>query len=384
MSPTPAPQAPPTGSLTLPTPARVTLLQTVQGYPSVSLLMNTTPAPRMLADDAARLAGMAREATRRLEQESLPGVAASVLEPLGDLVAQAARRPTSAAVAVYSGAAAQALLHLSVTVSDRVVVDPTFATRDLVRALHRTPRHVALALSLHEARLFEGTGPSLQPARSRSFPRVGPRRAQLGSRAAAPGNRDRDSRERRPIDLAQRQAYYRDVDRALGAYLRVNPAPLVLIGTDRVLAEFSRVSENLARLAGCVRGSLVTAPRQALVQRIDEVMRVYLRSRQKEALEVLDRRVGAGRVASGIQACWLAARAERPEMLAVEEGYFCPARLDSGGDLVSQAADVEHPEVIDDLVDELIELVIRRGGWVALVEDGALAGHDRVALSLRR
>ena len=109
----------------------------------------------------------------------------------------------------------------------------------------------------------------------------------------------------------------------------------------------------------------------------------YLRSRERESLVLLERRAGAGRVVSGIQAAWLAARAERPEMLAVEEGYFFPARLDPDGDLLTEATDLEHPEVIDDVVDELIEAVLRRGGWVALLSDGALAGHGRVALTLR-
>jgi hypothetical protein len=70
-------------------------------------------------------------------------------------------------------------------------------------------------------------------------------------------------------------------------------------------------------------------------------------------------------------------------MLAVEEGLFFPARLSDDGDLLLPATDVEHPEVLDDAVDELIELVLDRGGWVALVDDGALAAHGGVALTLR-
>jgi hypothetical protein len=70
-------------------------------------------------------------------------------------------------------------------------------------------------------------------------------------------------------------------------------------------------------------------------------------------------------------------------MLAVEEGLFYPARLSDDGDLLLPATDVEHPDVIDDAVDELIELVLERGGWVALVEDGALVEHGGVALTLR-
>lgn len=58
-------------------------------------------------------------------------------------------------------------------------------------------------------------------------------------------------------------------------------------------------------------------------------------------------------------------------------------RLSADGDQVTAAADVEAPDVIDDLVDELIELVLDRGGWVALARDGSLADHDRVALTVR-
>lgn len=363
--------------MTTPTPGLVTLLQTIGGYPSVSLLMSTTPARQMLPEDATRLEGLEREAKRRLERESLPGVRQTVLAPLADLVDSASRGPTGSAVVVYASAAFGGVVHLSQPVIDRVVVDPTFATRDLVLAMHRTPRHVVLALSAHEARLFEGMGDQLRPAQVRSFPRL----SAAGRAQATKGGDRRSAQQSRPED---RRAFYRDVDRALGAYLRVEPAPLVLVGTERVLGEFRQVSANLSRLAGCVSGSLVSAPTADLVPRVRVVLRDYLRSRQQEALDLIEQRAGANRVVSGIQAAWLAARTERPEMLAVEEGYFYPARLDAGGDLLSPATDVDHPDVIDDAVDALIEAVLRRGGWVALTEDGALADHSRAALTLRR
>ncbi len=69
-------------------------------------------------------------------------------------------------------------------------------------------------------------------------------------------------------------------------------------------------------------------------------------------------------------------------MLAVEEGFTYPARLSPDGDFLTPADDVSHPDVVDDVVDELIETVLLRGGWVAFVPDGALAEHGRVALAL--
>lgn len=41
------------------------------------------------------------------------------------------------------------------------------------------------------------------------------------------------------------------------------------------------------------------------------------------------------------------------------------------------------PGVLDDAVDELIEAVPGRGGWVALLADGTLPATSRVALTLR-
>lgn len=43
---------------------------------------------------------------------------------------------------------------------------------------------------------------------------------------------------------------------------------------------------------------------------------------------------------------------------------------------------LERPEVIDDAVDELIEVVLRRGGWIALVDDGSLGESEGVALAV--
>jgi hypothetical protein len=354
----------------LPTPGLVTLLQSITSYPAVSLLMTTTPAPRMLPEDADQLLGMVRQAESRLAEEGLPGVQGTLLD-LAAAAEDAVDGPTTEAIAVFVSSVTRAVVHLNLPVADRVVVDPTFATRDLVRALHRTPLHVVLALSRHEARLFTGMGDDLHPVPGRSFPRLAA--AAESARRGGPG-----------IRVEDRGTFYRDVDRALGAYLRVHPAPLVLVGAERELAEFRALSTNLGRLAGCVHGSLVTAPITDLVPRIRPVIESYLRSRQQEAVALLEARMGSRRVVSGIAATWLAAQAERPEMLAVEEGFFFPARVDTTGELLTAADDVEHPDVVDDAVDELIETVLHRGGWVAIVEDGMLADHDRVALTLRR
>lgn len=337
------------------TPSAVVLLQSVHSYPAVSVLLNTTPSERMQVPDAQRLRGLLAEAEGRLRAEQPSTAAAVVTTALRRAAEEAAGSATSEALAVFASESMLQALALPVRVVERVVVDPTFATRDLVRALHRTPRHVVLVLNSGQARLFDGAAGELRPARTAAFP------MSAGDDGTA--------------------AFLRRVDRGLGSYRALHPSPLVLIAPPEVVAAFRAVSRHCDRLAGTIPANVATAPLPELAARVRPVLEDYLLSRQEEALTLLERRIGEHRAVTGVPAAWLAARHERPEMLVVEEGLYFPARLSPDGDWLTPATDVEHPDVIDDVVDELIETVLDRGGWVALVRDGRLAAHDRVALT---
>ncbi|HEX8510602.1 MAG TPA: hypothetical protein VF635_14040 [Propionibacteriaceae bacterium] len=363
-------------SLSLPSAAEVMRLQAMQDYPAVSVLCATEPAPRMTATDAARLAALVGGATSRLKEDGAPD-GRLLRRTLEELVEDATRRPTRAAVALYVSAEHASSWALPVPVVDRVVVDPTFATRDLVRSLHRTPRHVVLVLTDREARLFDGVADTLLPPPGGPFPLIAAPARSSGRQPNRQATRERGTQ----VDQTGDQ-FLRAVDRALGTYLALHPAPLVLVGARRTLTQFIGLSRNVGRLAGSVYGSHARTPLPQLVALIRPILDTYLHGRQDEALALLDRRTDAGRVVTGMPAVWLAARFERPEMLAVEHSLFYPARLSADGHFLEPATDVEHPDVLDDAVDEVIELVLRRGGWVALVDHDALDAHQRVALSI--
>jgi hypothetical protein len=364
----------PAATASIPAAAQITALQEVQEYPAISVLLSTTPAARLSRADALRLDALTTQAVDRVRAELQPLAAAPAVRRLRALVEQARRGPATQALALYASASTDALVRLPIVVRDRAVVDPTFATRDLVRALHRTPRHLVLALNSGHARLFDGVGDTLLPAPSTAFPLTAAR-PETSSR----GRADRPTRT--PGDDID---FYRRVDAALGTYLRLHPAPMVLIGSERATAAFRRISTNCARLAGSVPGNLTHANHSHLTTRIRTVLDIYLHRRQEEAIALIDQRAIAGRVASGMPAAWLAARTARPEALAVDESLFYPARLSDDGDTITPAGDVDHPDVIDDAVDELIELVLIRGGWIAFTDPGTLDHHHGVALATRR
>ena len=340
------------------TPETVLALQGHRSYPCLSVLLTTRPGPVLDPEDVGRLSALFDEARARLavERSAAAEAVAGVLDQMSSLDG-----PVQQAVALFVSTATVARVDLPVAVVDRTVVDPKFATRDLVRALHRTPRHVVLMLTADEAQLFDGAGDVLVPVRS-TFPLTDPLH--------------------RPGEPA-RLTFLQTVDRALGAHLRVRPAPLVLVGHQPTLSSFRSTSRNILRLVGTIRRHQLDEPDAALRTQIRDALEQYLLSRRAEALELLSRRREQGRALSGMQEVWLGARWERPEMLLVEQGFFYPARVGEDGEPLYPAADPHAPDVIDDVVDELIELVLARGGWIALLEDATLPDGTGVALTLR-
>jgi Bacterial archaeo-eukaryotic release factor family 3 len=349
-----------------PTPLTAASVLGLQGYradPSVSLLLSTRPGPEPDPLDRARLDGLAREARRRLL--ALPDGATrrdirALLRGMDQLV-DSVHGPVEQTLALFVSAVRTVRMDLPVGVVERCVIDPTFATRDLVRALHRTPRHVVLLLAADQARLLDAPHGALTPV-MHGFPRTDP-----GHRRGTPA----------------RPRFLREVDQSLGAYLRLHPAPLIIVAAQPTLSAFQQLSRNTGRLAGTLTGHHLDTPFEELQTRIRPVIEDYLHSRKAEALTLLDRRDEQGRAVHGIERAWLASRWERPEMLAVEQGYFQPARLSADGDTLTPTDDIHAPDVLDDAVDELIEAVLARGGWVALLDDHTLPDTTRVALTLR-
>lgn len=320
------------------------------GYPSISVLLPTEPAPRMTDADAERLDELVREVRRRLTADSVPGTE-RLMTRLGEQVARVRRQPTDRGLALYVNLAVGRAFRLGRPVLPRAVVEQTFATRDLVQELQRTPPYLLVVLDGTGARMYQSTGGAVRAVGARD----------LFREAGDPGDAD------------ALETFLADVDRMVGTYRERHPSPMVLAGSPQVLDRFTAVSRHLHRLAGRVDPDRA-ATTAGLFEAAGEQLEDYLRSRRRDALESLGRAL-ADRprdVARGMADAWSAVHRAQPLMLLVEEGFVSPGPVEAGG----------HPRS-HDLVDDLMELVIMRGGQLALVDDGDLAEHGRIALISR-
>jgi hypothetical protein len=329
-------------------------LQRLSAYPSVTVLLNTTPADPMRDDDVRRLDSLISDAERRLADDRDAVDRDRVVASLRALLLEAALQPATRAVALCASPDYRAVVRLGREVRDRVVVDDTFATRDMVADLNRTAVFRVITVSDRKARVLIGDRNRLAELRDDRWPLV------------------RDEEE-------SPTAWQRTMTDALEAECLGHDIPTVLAGVARTMRDVQRSIQRtpIATITGGHdRTGWAELHRLAWPLVVD-----WMRQDGQRAMQRLEDARGARRFAGGLDEVWSLAHDGRVQLLVVEEGYDVPARLDDGR--LVPTSDALGPGVIDDAVDELIEAVLLRGGEAVIVPSDTLADHDRVAAVLR-
>ncbi len=352
-------------------------LQEVHTYPCLTITLPTHRTQPDNRQDPIRVKNLVTQATNRLLGEFSKRDVAPLLERLDALVADIDYQHTVDGLVLTITRDMAREYVLPFPLEERVVVDDTFFTRDLVRALNRTRRYWVLSLSGQPTRLYSATREHLEEITTGGFPM---RHTGPGGDAPLPGgpgvNRSayRDDRHRQ---------FFRAVDEALRPFLADDPLPLALAGIDRHQTFFREVSSQTSDIIATLRGSYDHMTAHDLGQLIWPLVRDGFAARRREVLDQLEKTAGQHRAASTLGEVWRHARLGRGNLLVVEDGYHEPARINDMGLLDLEVDDPTAPDVLDDAVDEVITTVLAKGGRVVFVEPGELALHSRIALILR-
>lgn len=338
-------------------------LLAVHGYPCVSILMSTPPGPSLAPADRARLDRLLDEAVRRLGRELPPGEVERYRVALRNLAERSASQPCRRSLGLFIGQGTVEATSLAVSTRDRVVVDATFATRDLVGHANRASAFWVLTVSERMARLFRGDDERLRL--------TGDDPLVTATQQDAPS----DERPRRDV-----RAFLRAVATALDAS-RDDDAPLVVAGVERLVTELTRLLGPTP--IAIVRGNHDRTSLARLHELAWPTVEEWLDHQQHDALTKVDQAHGARRLATGLEEVWSLAADGRVELLVVEDGFEVPVRVGDDPTTLDRTDDREAPDVVDDAVDELVETVLARRGRAVFVSDGSLEHRGRVAAVLR-
>lgn len=364
-------------------------LQTINEYPSVSILLPTHRTIPEKLQDPIRLKDLIRTAFNRLTAEFPERELTSLFAHLDKLYDQIDFTATLDGLALFANKHFSALYILPFPVKEQVVIDKSFDTKHLVFELNRLIQYFVLALSKNSTRLFRGLGNNflyeiIEPEfDAQGNPISGFPLNDLGPeqhRALAIGTGDKDAAYLEAHD----KQFFRFVDGFLDKFLQHEQLPVFLLGAGKDRELFMHVTKHKKSIVEQLHGNFDEASPLDIMHAVEPLLKNYIKQKHQAALAELEEAIGTLHYAAGFEPVWHVAQTGRVHKLLIERGLsingtFNPEKPEQ----VVLSTQVAISPTVDDLVDYLIETVLSKRGEVIFVEPGTLAQHQKVAAILR-
>ncbi|MEY9962198.1 hypothetical protein ABIA33_000219 [Streptacidiphilus sp. MAP12-16] len=363
------------------TPAVLEDLRRPRRYPAVSLLMATHRREPDNAQDPIRLRNLLAEAKKRIAAD--PEVSRESRIDLERQLDQAASQvdlvhaEDGLLILVAAGEHQVWQFAAPTAPPERVLLESTFLTRNLIAARQYRRPYWVLTLSLQAARLWEGTEDAFAPVTGHGFP-VEPEIPDPQDAIPGPnfGNRPSSKRDERV------RQYLRSVDSALGKALAAERRPVFVVGAIGDVTRFEEESDHQVDVAGRLdHGGLDQVTGHQLAELLRPTFAAHAKARTAWALDRLDAARGQRLFAGGVDEVRQMVRAGRVALLLVEEHLQVSAEA-VGEHLVVPSGGTTRATV-DDVVDSIVEAAADSGAEVRFVPDDTLSDDGRIAAALR-
>ena len=322
--------------------------------------------------DERTLADLGRTARRQLESDvNDRGAAEAVRRNLDDAFTMLSGMAPSEGVALFAGVDRAHVVPLHMSVQPRALVSQGFGITEVVTDAARRERSRVLVLSLAKTRCIDLDGRDVCERHDAGFPVE----VEAPTREETP-HADFALDEHEHAEAVQ--FVLRAVDTAFQKVHDADPRPLVLMGAERDLSYWTRISRSPAQVLGHVHGNYEWAGTSAIAALALPVLESSRRERDHAAAAEIGEKLTNG-ATCGIADVWSAARSGRGHRLVVEENYHFDARLDGDGLTPATNGSCDAFDAVDDALREQI----RHDGEIVVVGEGILADFGRIAVSLR-
>lgn len=348
--------------------------------PCLTLTMPTHTDPTGAAQDPLLFRSLLRDAGKQLD----PAVRDGLLEPLRALDTPEFWAHQTGGLALYRAADLAAFYRVSGPLPSRVHIGDHFWVRPLLPQLRTGTRYLVLALSLNHVALFEGTLAELHPVKTSEVPHsmaeaLGPewRERLLNTHSRGHGplafhGHGEVSQDRQ--DHALR--FFRSVDQSLWPFLRECELPMILAGVEQTQALFRQVTRYRHLVPEGITGGVAHESAAQLFERVKPIAERLAAEREAGARAEYDRHERHGRASASLDILSRAAVQGRVRRLLLADG----AQVRGGVDRETGALRVNDEE---DVLEDLAELVLLRGGDVISVARQRMPGEQAAAASLR-
>jgi hypothetical protein len=385
-----------------PTVADLRALLAPHQPPCISLYEPTHRSyPQSSQEDPVRYRNLLHRAEESLRERYPARVVRPVVEKLEQFAADTDFWIQAVSgLAVFGSVDDLKVFKLQQPVTELLSVADRFQIKPLIRSVQRDGRYQLLALTLTDAKLYEGTRDTLDPVDLPGAPMtiaeaLGPQLTESytkvtrgsggGAGSRAPMHHGQGGRkDERPVD---RERFFRVIDREiLERASKISRLPLVLAALPEHQTHFRELSHNPFLAASGIElnpGALTLGELRDAAWRVIEP---YFEERLNSLLEAYGDARGHGRGSDRLEEIAAALAQNRVGTLLVEADRWVPGNVDTTLGTVTYAS-ASRDAVADlgtsDVLDDLAEAALRTGAEVIVLEAARMPSRTGAAAMFR-
>lgn len=341
-----------------------------QDYPCVSVLMPTYRTAPDYHQNKTLLKKLIREAEDRLQKELSKKDTQTYIDKLKNLAEEVDVSRTKNGLALFVNDNYFEKIDLPFPVKERVVIDKTFVTRDIIMSINRSISYYIIVLSLDKVRLVQCVRDEAFEIEQKEFPMY----SELGDYNLNPNDL---SREKEKVV----KDFFRQVSKRLQDLTKADNQSFVVMGVEKNLGFFHEVANIKDYTIADFEGSYVDKSAHDIGKKVWPMVKEVMSKRRNNIIKELEEAVDNGKYITDIHQIWRFANDGRIRTLIAEESYSQSCRMNEDNSLTL----IDEPEkgMIYDAVDEIAEMAINKGGNVVFVDDGLLKEYNRIGAILR-
>lgn len=351
---------------------------------AISILL---PTHRTFPDnkqDAITLKNLIKEAEERLLTHLDKRDVKSIIDAINEKVDGLNHNYNLDGLGIFADREDVVVMHFPFAVKERVIIDESFAIRELVREINNAVDYYILVISRASARLIEAFDDRLihefdakTELRSGAFP------LENTLLFSAQGL----DRSQTPNDAGNLKEFFNRVDKSLQE-LQNKPErdrlPVIVAGDARNVAFFKEVCDKPTDVVGEVTNIAdLKAPAEKIIADVQDALAEYRKQKAEAALQYIGQARSAHQLLTDFSTIFRAVTDGNAARLFVRSGYIQPGIIDTDQKIITLHDDPAAPGVTDDVVDVLVELVIQKGGEVCFLSPEQLGSEESLCLQTR-
>ena len=349
-------------------------LSSIKAPVCVTLILNTHRTFPDNQKDSINLRNMIADASKRLENEYGADVSRKYTEKLHKISNELNHNYNDFGLMIFVNDDIAEFLRIPMRVHDRIILDDTFATRPIVRALQKETDYYVLALAKGKARLLEASGETfLHEINSEGFP--------VSDASVLKATKEEAANAMRMTNLTQE--FFNRIDKSVNKVRNQNPLPVVIYSEDTNYNQYLKEADYPNTILGHVLLKNFDAKPANLIKEIWPAIEQLKIETNRARVSELENALSTGKYLSDINEIWTAVQEGRGKTIFVEEGYIQPVRNEDGILTPISVDEISSKGDINDIVDDMMEHILKFGGDVVFLEQGSLEKFNKLALVTR-